>query len=169
MNKKILIAIIGLVLISGLFLVFSSQSSDENEISENTNSVSKNTLTNQQDELETNKKSEAEENIESNSGLGYIEYSETALADSSGSNRVLFFHAPWCSVCNFYEGQIEEQGVPGDITILKIDYDSEDELKQRYNVTTQSTFVLLNEKGEIENSWPFARGLNGIQDLYSQI
>jgi len=82
---------------------------------------------------------------------------------------VVFFHAPWCSTCNYFEGQIEEQGVPDNVTILKVDYDSETELKKKYGVNIQSTFVQLDANGAVVKTWPFARGLSGIQDLYNQI
>lgn len=167
MNKKVFVAIGVFVLLTGAVFLFTNNSTDENEVVSNT--VSQPTEQENANVIEETNTGQQQELATADSGLGYIEYSDQALADSSGSNRVLFFHAPWCSVCNFYEGQIEEQGVPNDVTILKIDYDSEDELKDRYNVTTQSTFVLLDEGGNIENSWPFARGLSDIQDLYSQI
>jgi thiol-disulfide isomerase/thioredoxin len=171
MNKKIIgIALATLVVMSGAFVVFSDQNSESNDTADSTFNMNESALTEEQngiDSSETEELSEIEQ--ASSDGLGYVEYSDQLLTDSSGSTRVLFFHAPWCSVCNFYEGQIEEQGVPGDVTILKIDYDSQDELKEKYSVTTQSTFVLLDESGEIVKSWPFARGLSDIQDLYSQI
>jgi thiol-disulfide isomerase/thioredoxin len=171
MNKKIIvIAIAALLVVSGAFVVFSGQNSDSNDTADSTTSANESSMADEQNSIDSSESAELNE-IEqvSSDGLGYVEYSDQLLADSSGSKRVLFFHAPWCSVCNFYEGQIEEQGVPSDVTILKIDYDSQDELKEKYSVTTQSTFVLLDESGEIVKSWPFARGLSDIQDLYSQI
>ena len=167
MNKKVLIAIGVFVVLTGVVFLFNGNNSTDNEIA--TNSTPTQNVEQQEVPIVEQNGSEQEEVATASAGLGYVEYSDQTLADSSGSNRVLFFHAPWCSVCNFYEGQIEEQGVPSDVTILKIDYDSEDELKERYEVTTMSTFVLLDENGNIEKSWPFARGLSNIQDLYSQI
>jgi thioredoxin-related protein len=169
MKNKPVVLVVALVAVSGLFIVFSKQDSQDRSGVDSTSSANQPVATNQQIENVNEQEQSQSEQASRQNGLGYIEFSEQKLADSSDSSRVLFFHAPWCSVCNFYEGQIEEQGVPKDVTILKIDYDSEDELKEKYNVTTQSTFVLLDSEGNIENTWPFARGLNGIQDLYNQI
>jgi thioredoxin-related protein len=169
MNKVVASVIAGLVVLTGGFLVFSNQDSGSNNSQLADTSIQPNSNS-ETTELDSEASEEiAATNLNSANGLGYVEYSEQTLADSSNSKRVLFFHAPWCSVCNFYEGQIEDQPVPADVTILKIDYDSEDALKQQYKVTTQSTFVLLDSEGNIVESWPFARGLNGINDLYSQI
>jgi len=100
----------------------------------------------------------------------YIEYSEANLASSVGTKQILFFHAPWCSTCNAFEKEIIADGVPEEITILKADYDSETDLKQKYGVRLQSTFVLLDENGEVEQAWPFGQGLsNDIANLYDQV
>lgn len=82
-----------------------------------------------------------------NQGKGqYVVYSEDALANAIGQ-RVLFFHAPWCPQCRAIEGDINSNGVPDGYTILKIDYDSSQELKQKYGVTLQTTFVKVDENG----------------------
>lgn len=99
----------------------------------------------------------------------YIPYSSNILADTVDTERVLFFHAPWCSVCNFHDGEIEKNGVPEGITVIKVDYDTEEALKEQYGVTVQSTFVWLNEDGSVRQTWPFANGLRSPEDLYSAV
>lgn len=79
----------------------------------------------------------------------YVEYSEAALADAEGQ-RVLFFHASWCPTCHALEDDIEAQGVPDGITILKVDYDSNQDLRQKYGVVQQSTVVSVDESGDAE-------------------
>lgn len=169
MNKVSISVVSVLVLASAGFLLFSNNDSDSDNKSSNPGDT--NQIENQSATAKEQGENEPEETttVSSSTGFGYVDYSEKTLADSSLSKRVLFFHAPWCSVCNFYEGQIEDKPVPSDVTILKIDFDSEDALKQQYKVTTQSTFVLLDSEGNIVESWPFARGLKGIDDLYSKI
>jgi hypothetical protein len=99
----------------------------------------------------------------------YVEYSDEIVAQSADTERVLFFHAEWCSVCNFYEDRIERDGVPEGITIIKADYDTEDALKDQYGITVQSTFVWLDENGEARQTWPFANGLSEPQNLYDTV
>lgn len=79
-------------------------------------------------------------------GGSYVEYSEAALAEAEGQ-KVLFFHAPWCPQCRSIEAGINEQGVPEGYTIIKVDYDTNQDLRQRYEVTLQTTFVKIDDNG----------------------
>ena len=168
--KKALI-VIGVLLLLATVGVIALSGEDNN--SSITNTVTQATDPNAQEanEIDQSSSSDVETMSPQNvvTGLGYVDYSEETLASSAGQTRIVFFHAPWCSVCNFFEGQIEEQGVPETVSILKVDFDSETELKEQYGVTVQSTFVLLDTDGNVVETWPFARGLDGIQDLYDAI
>lgn len=77
----------------------------------------------------------------------YVDYSDSVIAETSGT-KVLFFHAPWCPQCRSIEKGIDAQGVPGGLTIIKVDYDSNQSLRQKYGVTIQTTFVKINDAGE---------------------
>ena len=76
----------------------------------------------------------------------YVDYSDTAVANASGT-RLLFFHAPWCPQCRAIESDILSAGVPDDVTIIKVDYDSHQDLRQQYGVTLQTTFVEVDAAG----------------------
>ncbi|WP_349425825.1 thioredoxin family protein [Microbacterium sp. LWS13-1.2] len=76
----------------------------------------------------------------------YVDYSEDALA-AAGGTRVLFFHAPWCPQCRALESDILAAGVPAGVTVLKVDYDSRQDLRQQYGVRIQTTVVALDEEG----------------------
>lgn len=77
----------------------------------------------------------------------YVDYSDATLADAQGT-RVLFFHAPWCPQCRALEADITERGVPSGVTVLKVDYDSRQDLRQQYGVTIQTTVVALDDAGD---------------------
>lgn len=77
----------------------------------------------------------------------YREYSEGAVADAEG-RVLLFFHASWCPQCRAIEDDILTQGVPAGVTILHVDYDTHQDLRQRYGVTLQTTFVEVDAAGE---------------------
>lgn len=77
----------------------------------------------------------------------YVEYSEAALADAEGT-RVLFFHATWCPQCHALDDSINANGVPDGVTILKVDYDTNQDLRQEYGVTQQTTVVSLDDNGD---------------------
>lgn len=76
----------------------------------------------------------------------YKEYQEGLVASTDGV-KILFFHAPWCPQCRMIEADIESEGVPNGITILKVDYDSNQTLRQKYGVTLQTTFVEIDSDG----------------------
>jgi thiol-disulfide isomerase/thioredoxin len=76
----------------------------------------------------------------------YVPFTDEALASAEGA-RVLFFHASWCPSCRALEESILAAGVPDGVTILKVDYDSRQDLRQQHGVRQQTTVVLLDENG----------------------
>ncbi len=76
----------------------------------------------------------------------YVEYTDDAVAQAEG-RVLLFFHAPWCPQCRSIESDILAEGVPAGVTIIKIDYDSRQDLRQQYGVTLQTTFVEVDAAG----------------------
>lgn len=77
---------------------------------------------------------------------GYVEYSDDAIAQAEG-RVLLFFHAPWCPQCRSIEDDILDDGVPEGLTIIKVDFDSRQDLRQQYGVTLQTTFVEVDAEG----------------------
>ena len=77
----------------------------------------------------------------------YVTYDDSAIAAAEG-RILLFFHAPWCPQCRSIESDIDAQGVPDGVTIIKIDYDSRQDLRQEYGVTLQTTFVEVSPAGD---------------------
>ena len=77
----------------------------------------------------------------------FTAYSEDALL-AEGTN-VLFFHADWCPSCRGLERDLIAQSadIPANLTILKLDYDSETELKKKYKVIRQHTLVVVDADG----------------------
>lgn len=76
----------------------------------------------------------------------YEDYNETAFNQAEG-RRILFFHAPWCPQCRALDASIKDSTVPSGVTIFKIDYDSNQTLRQKYGVTIQTTLVEVDENG----------------------
>jgi thiol-disulfide isomerase/thioredoxin len=84
------------------------------------------------------------------------------LADYRGNEAmygngdvVLFFHADWCPTCQATEEDLTENAaaIPAGLTIVKVDYDDSDELKQRYGITTQHTYVQVDADGNELAKW----------------
>ena len=89
--------------------------------------------------------------------LTRAEYTEQA-ASRAGTKVVYFFHAPWCPTCRATEKAIARDGIPAGLTLVKVDYDSEDDLRKQYGVTTQHTFVQVDPSGAEIAKWTGSEG-----------
>lgn len=81
-------------------------------------------------------------------------------------NTVLFFHAGWCPDCQATDKSIQQTGVPEDINIVKIDFDSANDLRKEYGITQQHTFVLVGPSGEEVKKWT---GTFTADDINAQV
>jgi thiol-disulfide isomerase/thioredoxin len=79
----------------------------------------------------------------------YLSYNSAVLAD--GATKVLFFKAAWCPLCIRADGTLSQWFEAGSvpITVYKVDYDTEADLKAKYGVTYQHTFVKVDGQGKM--------------------
>lgn len=98
----------------------------------------------------------------------YEAYSADKLARAENGDVVLFFHASWCPSCRGLNTNIEsnQKSIPEGVSILKLDYDKETELKKKYGVTTQHTLVQVDKDGNLIKKWS---GSGSLDALISQI
>ena len=79
-------------------------------------------------------------------------YSAQALAAAEKAGRpvALHFHADWCPTCRAQDKALQtlkdQKGL--DVTVLTANYDTEKDLKRRFNVKMQSTLVVLKGSKE---------------------
>ena len=78
---------------------------------------------------------------------------QSQMAERAGTKVVYFFHAPWCPTCRATEKAIEEDGIPAGLTVVKVDFDSETDLRTTYGITQQHTFVQVDEDGDELAKW----------------
>lgn len=85
----------------------------------------------------------------------YEAYSADKIARAENGDVVLFFHAPWCPSCRGLNSNLEasRDDIPGTLTILKTDYDTQTALKQKYGVTIQHTLVQVDKDGNLIKKW----------------
>lgn len=142
MKKKYLL--LTLPFLSILILFVLSRPSEEAPKPSVSTSVENDTATSQDDTQNQDQTS----NVKGS----YQDYSEQALNSSSTTN-LLFFHAPWCPQCRSLEKSIQESELPDGVTIFKVDYDSNQELRKKYGVTIQTTVVKLNNQRELDKKY----------------
>lgn len=78
----------------------------------------------------------------------YKTYSESDVATTKGT-KVLFFHAQWCPQCRQLDAEITAGPLPDNVTIFKVNYDTSQALRQKYGVTLQTTFVKIDDAGNL--------------------
>lgn len=88
----------------------------------------------------------------------YLDYSPDNLTQATKNNgkAVIFFAAlKWCPSCQAADKDFKANfnQVPKDITILKADYDTAKDLKQKYAITMQDTFVQVDREGKEITRW----------------
>lgn len=80
-------------------------------------------------------------------------YSESALLNdqAGGKTVVLDFHADWCSTCkaqkSALESVLDKENFKG-VTAYTVNFDKEEQLKNKFHIHKQSTLVVL--KGDKE-------------------
>ena len=101
--------------------------------------------------------SEATESEAAAAAGGYItlaeyEGSKDMYADS---DVVLFFAADWCPTCQEATANLEADpaAIPSGLAIVRVDYDDSDDLKQKYGITVQHTFVHVDAAGNELAKW----------------
>ncbi len=96
----------------------------------------------------------------------YVVYEEGAIEAAEGQ-VVLFFHAVWCPQCLQLERDIRQNGVPEGYTIIEVDFDRYQDLRQRYEVVAQTTLVRLDENGDkIDSFLPSELTIDAVKRDY---
>jgi len=103
----------------------------------------------------------------SNAG-SYETYVPERLALADEGDVVLYFFASWCPTCQALERDIIAHlaDIPENVTILKVDYDTERELKKKYGVNYQHTFVQVDSQGNQIKKWV---GSPTLAELVAQV
>ncbi|MBU2235862.1 thioredoxin family protein, partial [Patescibacteria group bacterium] len=159
-TKTILIVLFVAVLFLGWFIVSrpageTTSNSPVEEKTANTNSLNANTTA----MTDTNTAMEdtvvEDEVMEIATPGKYIDYSTSTYAAESGKKRVIFFHAGWCPTCKVAEDAFKDRAdeIPENVVILKTDYDTEKDLKEKYDITYQHTFVQVDNNGNEIVKW----------------
>jgi uncharacterized protein YxeA len=137
MNKKVTIIVLAVLLLVGIgvaYLLTANKPVDEANSSNLVKQASPETQTQPAESPQAQGK--------------YITYSAEALSTATGK-RILYFHAPWCPQCQELDASIKKGPIPDGVTIIRTDFDSNQELRKKYGVTQQTTLVLIDENGNL--------------------
>jgi thiol-disulfide isomerase/thioredoxin len=88
----------------------------------------------------------------------YVAHTDELYQSLLGSEpMILFFHAEWCPTCRIMEAQIQENwdDFPEGTNILKVNFDTAKDLRTTYNITSQSTVVVLDRDGNVTKTVAF--------------
>ena len=100
----------------------------------------------------------------------YTVYSESAFSDAlNGKKRVvLFFYDSECIICIALDRDIRKhiREIPSNTVILKVDYNTEEGLKEIYGADYQHTFVYLDDQGGIRD---VKKHLRSAADVFSNL
>lgn len=81
----------------------------------------------------------------------FTDYDESLVGTSE--DTVVFFHAEWCPSCKAAEAGITSGEIPEGLTVLKADFDTSIDLKKKYGVVAQHTFVQIDSDGNEVKKW----------------
>lgn len=98
----------------------------------------------------------AQKSASSEIAPNYLKYSEENLAKAKERGRpVLYFWAVWCPTCKALDADLRSRGneLPSDVTILQVNFDTERELKNIYQIVVQHTLVQIDQDGNERAKW----------------
>ncbi len=136
MNKQLatVVIVISVLIGGGLTYLMLGSSDKSDQTTSSTNTVE-------------NSQQSGQPGTSASAGM-YTPYQAEKVAATKGT-KLLFFHAPWCPQCRKLEASIKASTIPQGVTIFKVDYDTNQALRQKYGVTLQTTFVKIDDQGNL--------------------
>ena len=97
----------------------------------------------------------------------YLPFTKDLLSSDRRPKKILFFYANWCPTCRPVDQELAQASLPLDLLVVRVKYNDSDTdldekaLAEKYHITYQHTFVLLDSNGDPLKSWN-GGGLNEI-------
>jgi thiol-disulfide isomerase/thioredoxin len=149
-KKSIIVAVVAVILLAGGAFAYVNSQDKQADKSATVTSTADNPKT-----AETTKEPTADHD-EADHG-NYVTLAEYNADPSkhADAKKVYFFHASWCSICQGIDKEInaDHSSVPSGVTLIKTDFDKETDLRKKYGVTTQYTFVQVDSTGNETAQW----------------
>lgn len=136
-KPMVIVAAIGLVIVAALGYLLFFNPSDSETIPSSSTQVTAPPPVAAPDTVQTGK---------------YVDYAPGVIEQTEGT-KILFFHAEWCPQCRALEADIRESGLPEGVTVIKVDFDNSQDLREKYGVTLQTTLVKVDDAGNLEEKF----------------
>ncbi len=94
----------------------------------------------------------------------YADYDASLVGKTD--DTVIAFFAGWCPSCVAADKGISGGTVPDGLSILKTDFDSSTDLRKKYGVTSQHTYVQVDASGEMIKKWS---GGNTVESIVEKV
>lgn len=156
MNSKITLGVIAILLVAGGGYVIATSGKALDTVSESTTTTPTSTPS-----IGANTNGTTTESSPKPAGE-FASYDASKLAYADKGDVVLFFSASWCPTCQQANNNFNASSAPNGLTVLKLDYDTSTELKKKYGVTTQHTFVQVDARGNLIKKW-------SLSDTYAEL
>ncbi len=162
MNKNLIGVILGIIIVAGGAFAFAMQSDTDSKTSEQSQTETADVM--EKNDSEEAMKKDGDETMDKTEDEAMMKktvtYVELADFDANkdtydNQTKVYFFHASWCPICKSIDEDItsDPTQIPSNTTLIKADFDTSTELRQKYGVTTQYTFVKVDNDGNEISQW----------------
>lgn len=153
-NTKLIILIVIAIVVAGAFIAFNIQSKSTIQLGQPQNIITP-SFTSDETVNSLPTTGTGEDTTMQKSSGSYVEFSKQAFEAAKDKKRVYFFHANWCPTCKAANETftISPNAIPADVVVFKTDYDTQTELKKKYGITYQHTFVQVDPAGNELAKW----------------
>ena len=180
MNKKVLVIlsiVVGLLLVGGGVMAYNNNQNDKKEQEKmamekkasDEKKKKKEAAAMEKEKMAKEGDTMAKDDAMSKQG-SYVTLADYNKDPSkyADSKKVYFFHASWCPICQGIDKEInaDMSKIPAGVTMIKTDFDSSTDLRQKYGVTTQYTFVQVDGNGNETAQWSATsldKAIDGIE------
>lgn len=118
----------------------------------------------------------SQSNDQSTFGANYQLFQSDTFKKQASARRLLFFYSDDCPVCRFTNHELSKKQTawPADLFVYRVYYKDEKatkqmmELAERYQVSQNNTFVVVDSKGQVLETW-VGGGLDRILEKISDL
>lgn len=169
-NQLIIIIIVGFFLVGGILFVASITRDSGNDAISSQELTEEDKIrlsTENKDAVEKQQAAGSSSNTASSNKFITLEDYQSNPQEYATNTVVYFFHASWCPICVSIEKEINQDPdqIPDGVVYVKTDFDSSTDLRKKYGVTTQYTFVQVDGNGNEVKQWTSSNLTSSVANI----